>query len=240
MTTTAATAAAPMVLQLLLSRGVPYPLANLTTGSCAALSGEHMLSVYDCEIAPAWTLAATARWPETSTLDAHPWAALAPHSHGVVLLNMTTCDLSALPAGVRMSLDMQLQRYAPTARPAAALSPRFRVSADSGELRITAPSGSTRVLPIGPAFTVTPEAYDRHEEQTFAFLSPGLRVVARAISDFGPLSTNDLLHRLNPAPTRADKSALHMSLSRLRHHPRVSLSRLDDGRLTICPSPRGS
>ncbi|MGD9622281.1 MAG: hypothetical protein AB7G47_19830 [Mycolicibacterium sp.] len=233
---TTATAAAPMVLQLLLSRGVPQPLATLATGSCAALSDDHVLSVYDCEIAPAWTLTAAARWPETIMLDAHPWAALAPHNHGVILLNMATCDTSALPAGVRMSLDMQHQRYAPAARPASALTPRFRVTTDSGELHIAAPSGSTRVLPIGPAFTVTADAYDRHEEQAFAFLSPSLRVAARAISDFGPLSTNDLLHRLYPTPTRADKAALHMSLSRLRHHPRVSLTRLDDGRLTISPS----
>ncbi|MDX1886905.1 hypothetical protein [Mycolicibacterium sp. 120270] len=226
------TDAAPHVLQLLLSRGVPRPLSGLSTGSCAVLSQENTISVFDSEAAD-WTLTAQARWPEDIALDSHPWAALAPHESGVVLLNMTACDISALPVEVRMSLEMQHQRYSPASTPASTLAPRFRVVTDSGQVRITAPTGTTRVLPIGAAYTVTEDAYRRHEELTFSYLSPSLRVVARAISLFGPLSTNDLLHRVYPAPTDKNKSALNMTLSRLRHHPRVNLDRLDDGRLTI-------
>lgn len=224
----------PQVLQLLLSRGVPLPLAGLSAGSCAVVSEDHRLSVFD-SAAPEWTLTAQARWPEIFTPNAHPWAALAPQSAGVVLLNMAACDISALPAGVRMSLDMQQQRHIPTpTRPAA--GERFRVSLDSGELRITTPAGGVRALPIGAPYTVTPDAFRRHEEVTFSYLSPSLRVVAQAIAQFGPLATGELVHRVHPAPTDKNKAALNMSLTRLRRHPRVTLVRLDDGRLTITSS----
>ena len=226
-------AATPFVLELLLTRGVPRPLAELSTGSCAVLSEDHTIYVYDSQ-SPEWTLTAAARWPEEIQLNSHPWAAVAPSAQtGVVLLNMATCDIYALPREVRMSLEMQYQRYAAVPPPSSDLSPRFRVVIDSGQLRVMAPSGHSRVLPIGVPFTVTAEAFRRHEWMTFSYLSPSLRVVAWAISQFGPLSTSDLLHRVYPAPTSNNKTALNMTLSRLRHHPRVSLARLEDGRLTI-------
>lgn len=227
---------APIALQYLFSRGVPRPLSWQSTGSCAVISDDLLISVYDTATSPEWTLTAQARWPESAALDAHPWAALAPHNDGVVLLNMAACDVSALPPGVRMSLEMQQQQYAPGAPPPAALAPRFRIAAEPGQLRITAPAGTTRVVPIGAPYTVTADAYHRHEQATFAYLSPSLRVIARAISDFGPLSTSDLLHRVYPAPTAQHKAALKTTLSRLRNHSRVALTRLDDGRLTIAPT----
>lgn len=239
----------PQVLQLLFSRGVPRPLAELSSGSCAALSENHLISVYDSDSSPGWTLTAQARWPEAIAYDAHPWAALAPCNEGVVLLNMSVCDVSGLPVEVVMSLKMQQQRYT-VPPPAATPTARFRISVDAGQLRVAAPWGTTRVLPIGAAYTVTAEAFQRHEDLTFSYLSVALRVAARAISDFGPLTTDDLLHRLHPAPTVANKQALNMSLTRLRRHPRILLERLADGRLTITqrpaaghkvePAPRGA
>lgn len=225
MTTTA-------VLQLLLARGVPRPLAGLSAGSCAAISEDHRVTVYDSQPSPEWALTAQARWPDGIDLDSHPWVALAPHSHGVILLNMRTCDVRALPEPVRMSLTMQHQRYS-VAADAPTLGPQFRVAADSGELRIISPAGHVRALPIGAPYTVTAEAFRQHEQQTFAYLSPALRFVARTIADHGPLSTNDLLHRVFPAPTSANKKSLHVTLSRLRQHPRVTLERLENDRLRI-------
>jgi len=222
----------PLVLQLLLTRGVPAPLDALSAGSAAIIGEDHSIAVFD-SAGPQWTLTAAARWPESVTANAHPWAALAPHSSGVLLLNMATCDVDALPAEVRMSLDMQRHRHGPPTLAPAAAGGRFRVVIDSGELRISAAAGGVRAVPIGAPYTVTADAYRRHEVTTFSYLSPSLRVVARAIAQFGPLSTNDLLHRVYPSPTDKNKAALNMTLSRLRQHPRISLDRLDDGRLTI-------
>lgn len=231
-------AAPPTVLHLLFARGVPRPLAGLSAGSCAALSEDHRITVYDSQPSPEWALSAQARWPDEIDLDSHPWVALAPHSHGVILLNMRSCDVRALSEPVRMSLNMQHQQYSVATDPAA-LGPQFRVAADSGELRITSPAGHVRVFPIGAPYTVTAEAYRQHEEQTFSYLSPALRIVARAIADHGPLSTSDLLHRVFPAPTSENKKSLHVTLSRLRHHPRVTLERLGDDRLRIAHAAGG-
>ncbi|MCT7373004.1 hypothetical protein [Mycolicibacterium llatzerense] len=226
------TAATPMVLQLLFTRGVPRPLAGLEAGSCAAVSDDQTITVYDSQPSPDWSLTARARWSESIDLDAQPWVALAPHSHGVILLNMRTCNISALPEPVRMSLQMQHDRYSAIPLPTGT-EPQFRIAVDAGALRITTPAGQTRALPIGAPFTVTAEAYRLHEQKTFAYLSPALRVVARTIDDHGPLSTSDLLHRVHPAPTNDNKKSLHVNLSRLRHHPRIQLGRDGEGRLTI-------
>jgi hypothetical protein len=226
-------AATPLVLQLLFSRGVPRPLAELATGSCAVISEDHTISVYDSGL-PDWMLTAHARWPEEIVLTSQPWAALAPATPtGVVLLNMAVCDVRTLPAEVQMSLEMQHQRYAPLLSSPPDLAPRFRVTVDPGQVRITAGPANTRVLAIGPPYTVTADAYRRHEMMTFSYLSPSLRLVARAISQFGPISTGDLLHRVYAAPSAQNKNALHVTLSRLRHHSKIRLNRLDDGRLTI-------
>lgn len=226
--------ATPQVLQLLLSRGVPRPLSAQTKGSCAILSDDRCITVYDSDAAD-WTLTAQARWPDELQFDAHPWAAIAPAATGgVVLLNMMSCDLSGLPAEVRKSLLMQQQRYAADPLPASTLAPRYRVTLGSMQLHVSAPSGARRTVPVGgAAFTVSDDAYRRHEQLTFAYLPPSLRVVARALAEFGPLSTEDLLHRLYPAPTPANKSALAMRLSRLRSNPRIDLDRLPDQRLII-------
>jgi hypothetical protein len=226
-------AGTPLVLQLLFSRGVPRPLSELATGSCAVISEDHTISVYDSS-SPDWMLTANARWPEEIVLTSQPWAALAPTAPaGVVLLNMAVCDVRALPAEVRMSLEMQHQRYAPLPASSPDLAPRFRVTVDPGQVRITAGPANTRVLAIGAPYTVTADAYRRHEVMTFSYLSPSLRLVARAISQFGPISTGDLLHRIYTAPSAQNKSALHVTLSRLRRNPQIHLSRLEDGRLTI-------
>lgn len=228
------TAGTPKVLQLLLSRGIPRPLSLLTSGSCAVISDTHTIAVHDSSDSPEWTLTAQARWPEEFQFSSHPWAAIAPAgSGGVVLLNMAVCDIGALPTDVRMSLLMQQQRYSPDPLPVSDLSPRYRVTLDSMQLFVAAATGAKRVIPVGAAFTVSDEAYRRHEQMTFSYLSPSLRIVARAISQFGPLSTNDLLHRVYPAPTANNKSALHVQLSRLRKDPRITLSRDADGRLMI-------
>jgi hypothetical protein len=225
-------AATPLVLQLLFSRGVPRPLSELATGSCAVISEDHTISVYDSG-SPDWMLTAHARWPEEIVLTSQPWAALAAAPTGVVLLNMAVCDVRTLPAEVRMSLEMQHQRYAPLPSLPPDLAPRFRVTVDPGQVRITAGPANTRVLAIGAPYTVTTDAYRRHEMMTFSYLSPSLRLVARAISQFGPISTGDLLHRVYTAPSAQNKNALHVTLSRLRRHPQIRLNRLDDGRLTI-------
>ena len=146
--------ATPQVLQLLLSRGVPRPLSAQTKGSCAILSDDRCITVYDSDAAD-WTLTAQARWPDELQFDAHPWAAIAPAATGgVVLLNMMSCDLSGLPAEVRKSLLMQQQRYAADPLPASTLAPRYRVTLGSMQLHVSAPSGARRTVPVGGAATV--------------------------------------------------------------------------------------
>lgn len=216
----------------LFERGVPEPLAGLSDGSCAALSNDDQITVYDSQVSPEWTLVARAHWPASIILDSHPWAALAPHNHGILLLNMTACDVSSLPEPVRMSLDIQHQRYA-SHSPSPVLGPQFRITVGAQQLRITASSGSTRALPIGAPFTVTEQAYRLHQQKTFAFLTPTLRKVARAIADYGPLSTHELLSRVYPGAGRKDLNNLHVQISRLRADDRITVTRLDDGRLTI-------
>lgn len=226
----------PELLQRLLTRGVPAPLASLSSGSAAILAADHTITVFD-SVGSQWTLQATARWLASSTSITHPWAVLAPHPSGLALLNMATCDVSALPEAVRMSLDMQRHRHA---HAASAPEGRFRVLLHSHEAHITAPAGAVRVVPIGTPYTVTAEAYRRHEEVTFSFLSPSLRVAARTIAQFGPLSTEELLHRVYPTPSANNKAALNMTLTRLRKHPRVVLSRGEDGRLTVAAQCLGN
>jgi len=216
-------------LRLLLSNGIPDPLADFPDGTCAIIDDDRTITVYD-GVPDNWRLTAAASWPPEPRLSLCPWVALAPTDTGIVLLNLATTDIAPLPTPVQRSLEMQRNQH--TVGVARAQAPR-RVHLRDGQVHICSPSGPIRAIPVGAPYTASQEAFERQQAHTFGFLSPALRIVARMISLYGPITTSDLLYRVYPNPSNKDRSTLHVTLSRLRGNPRVDLRRTPDGRLDI-------
>jgi hypothetical protein len=217
------------ILRWLLIDGTPDPLANLSVGTYAVIDDSARITVFAPLSDHAWTLSAQASWPGRRRAVRNVWAAIAPaDSGGVVVVNMSAVDISGVPGAVQWCLRLQNARHG--LRALRSMRGLSRAVLRDGVLTFT---GLERVVRIGPPYTATAEAYREQADAAFEFLSPALQTVARVIAQQGPVSRVALAAELYDNPSDRDRSALEMTLSRLRQHPRVRLERGDDGLLTI-------
>lgn len=219
------------VLRKLLTEGTPDPLADLADGTHAIVDSTLSITVFGAHPDPAWTLTATASWPSARRAN-NVWAALAPTPRGLVLLNTTTVDISPLPAPVRWCLLAQHARHGLRALPRTKNPHSAILRGDA-----IAFSGTDRIVRIGPTYTATEDFYLEQASAAFDFLSPALQTVARILADRGPLTRKQLAAEVYGCPTAADRATLDVTLSRLRNHPRIDVTRAEDGRLTIAAAP---
>lgn len=217
------------LLRALLLKGPPDPLADLCTGTHAIIDSSSRTTVFSALPDNAWTSTAHASWPTSWRAARTVWAAIAPaENDGVVVVNLSVVDISALPDPVQWCLRMQNARHGLRAVGSAGGRPRAVLR--NGVLTFT---GFDRIVRIGAPYTATQAAYLEQAEAAFEFLSPALQTVARVIAQCGPISRVALAAEVYGNPTNKDCAALEMTLTRLRQHPRVRLDRGVDGLLTI-------
>lgn len=218
-----------LLLRSLLLDGTPDPLSALDVGVYGVIDSSGRICVHAALPDSAWSLSAQCSWPAGRRVVGNVWAAIAPdHDGGVVVINLARVDISRLPESVQCCLRLQNARHGLRVSAPGRCSPQAVMR--EGVLTFT---GLDRFVRIGAPYTATEAAYQEQAESAFEFLSPALQAVARVISVYGPLSRAEVASRVYEGPSDNDRSALEMTLSRLRRHPRVRLERGDDGLLSI-------
>ncbi|QNI09738.1 MULTISPECIES: hypothetical protein [Mycobacterium] len=145
------------------------------------------------------------------------------------MINLSKVDISRLPDPVQWCLRLQNARHGLRA-PASAGRGEHQAVMRDGVLTFT---GLDRFVRVGAPYTASAAAYREQADAAFEFLSPALQAVARVIAVHGPISRADVAAQVYGGPSDSDRSALEMTLSRLRRHPRVRLERDSGGLLTV-------
>lgn len=214
-----------------LTEGAPSPLTEQSEGLYALLEPR----TADLTVVGAvqdWKLVASARW-KPRRIYPNPWAAVGlTQDDDLMILNLARVDHTALPLSTRRALELQAHQFCSTRAPQWARTTTHSArSTHDGYLLIGA-----RKIPMKQLLKTSEEIFTREREKSFGALTPKQRNIAHLLATAdGGLSITELvtqLQQLDP-DKRITKAAVHVELSRMRHHPTLSLIRSHDGHYTI-------